>query len=983
MAGSKTNAARAARQTKLAAGAGDEVDAQLARYRSMRNFDVTAEPSGASKSMPAGLPFVIQKHAATRLHYDFRLGWHGVLKSWACARGPSYNVHDRRLAVQVEDHPMEYGGFEGIIPRGQYGGGTVMVWDQGTWEPHVDVDEGLRRGNLKFSLNGTKMHGNWALVRMGGKAAQEAKPNWLLIKEHDEFERADDAAAVTEEKPDSAVTGRSLEQIATAETHVWNSKETAGTGQAWYRQRAQDADAVARPAKPTETIPTAGAVPRRPAKAAATTSPGTHATPAVLQNALATLPKESMPEFVKPQLASEADTPPAGGEWVHELKLDGYRVQARKHGGTVQLLTRTGLDWTHRMKPVAEALRLLAANNAILDGEIVVLDPSGVSSFARLQASFEKGEGHPMTYFAFDLLHLDGRSTRGLPLLERKRLLREIIPDEAAAGTPELRFGDHLEAEGDAVFKQACALHVEGIISKKTDARYSSGRGYAWLKSKCLHEQEFVIGGFTDLSNGTRGIGALLLGYYDAKGTLIYAGRTGTGFNARIHAMLRDRVEAIEQKACSFGKIPNEARRGAHWIKPEMVAQVRFATWTGENQLRQAAYLGLREDKPAREVQKQDAAPSPKRNKHEKPVKADLNQLAQQPRSGADAEQTLSAAKRIPPDPHTSNAVSSSANRSASPVRKTERTRPSASATPLPVPNVRLTHPSKVVDVESGITKQQLAAYLFAVSGQMLPHIADRPLSLVRCPDGSTKPCFYQKHVNQMLPAGVGSVMVADKKGGTPEPYITLNTVESLTSLAQMSVLEIHPWGSTNVDLEHPDRIVIDLDPDESLPWSQVAESALEVRARLKKLGIESFVKTTGGKGLHIVFPLVPQYDFATMKSWTHGFATAMEKDNPRLYLSKMTKAARVGKIYVDYLRNERGATAVAPFSMRSRPGLPCSVTLDWKDLAATERPRYRIDNFQQEWQVRLKRDPWKKMATLRQEISREVVERFAGKLKT
>ncbi len=909
----------------------------------MRDFSVTAEPSGSEKPTLSELPFVIQKHAATRLHYDFRLGWHGVLKSWACARGPSYNVHDRRLAVEVEDHPMEYGGFEGIIPRGQYGGGTVMVWDQGTWTPHVDVEEGLRKGNLKFEMHGTKMRGNWALVRMGGKAAQEGKPNWLLIKEHDDFERTEDAAAVTEESPDSVVTGRSLEQIADAETHVWNSKETAGTGQAWYRQRAREADAVARPVatKVPAVRASTGAV-KRVAKAAGATS------------ALAGLPKESLPEFIKPQLASEGESTPTGASWVHELKLDGYRVQARKHGSTVELLTRTGLDWTHRMKPVADAVRLLACETALLDGEVVVLDATGLSSFARLQASFEKGESHPMTYFAFDLLHMDGHSTRDLPLLERKRMLRGIVPEDGvASGTGEVRFGEHLEADGEAVFHQACALHAEGIISKKVDAKYSPGRGHAWLKSKCLHEQEFVVGGFTDLSNGTRGIGALLLGYYDDAGTLVYAGRTGTGFNARIHAMLRDRVEAIEQKACPFGKIPNEAKRGAHWVEPEMVAQVRFATWTGENQLRQAAYLGLREDKPAREVRRENAAPTPKRAKGA-PHKDEAVEETSGAKKAATAKTAPAVKKAVPAKP----------------------------GTPLLVPTVRLTHPAKVVDTESGVTKQQLAAYLWAVSSQMLPHIADRPLSLVRCPDGSAKPCFYQKHVNHMLPAGVGSVMVADKKGGTPEPYITLNTAESLAGLAQMSVLEIHPWGSTNADLEHPDRIVMDLDPDESLPWSQVAQSALEVRARLKRLGIESFVKTTGGKGLHIVFPLVPQYDFATMKAWAHGFATAMERENPRLYLSKMTKAARVGKIYVDYLRNERGATAVAPFSMRSRPGLPVSVTLDWKELAAAERPRYRIDNFQSEWQERLKRDPWKKMPTLEQELSKDVVERFAGKVK-
>ena len=983
-----------ARTPKAPPTAGDAVDAQLARYRSMRNFGVTAEPSGKARvTTPEAPPFVIQKHAATRLHYDFRLGWNGVLKSWAVAKGPSYDVHDRRLAVQVEDHPMEYGGFEGIIPRGQYGGGTVMVWDQGTWEPHVDVDEGLRKGSLKFALHGTKLEGNWTLVRMGGKAANESKPNWLLIKEHDEHERPTGAPCITEEAPNSAVTGRSLEEIATAETHVWNSKETAGTGKAWYRQRAHDADQVAtKPSRTTATstvatptsppppksgrtkaAPAAGLSkepPKQAAPAAGTATSGSLTTASV--ELIKALPKEAQPDFLKPQLASEVEAPPSRGEWLHELKLDGYRMQARKRGEAVQMLTRTGLDWTHRVKPIAAAIARLPVANATLDGEVVVLDEHGLSSFARLQASFEKGETHPLTYFAFDLLHISGHNPRDLPLTERKQLLREAIGED----TEEVRFSDHLDDNGEAVFHQACELHAEGIISKKADARYTPGRGHAWVKSKCLHEQEFVIGGWVDLSNGERGIGSLLLGYYDDAGKLIYAGKSGTGFTQKTHRMLRDKVEAIEQHTTPFAKVPGEARRGAHWVAPELVAQIRFATWTAEQQLRQAAFLGLREDKPAGEVRKEEAAPTPKRFQ--------TNNTPDQPEPDQ-------------PEASTSPSTAASSNGSPAPVSshseakgpavlsKTQKasataTKPKPASAPPAMPATRLTHPAKVVDTESGVTKAQLAQYLFAVAGQMLPHIADRPLSLVRCPDGSAKPCFYQKHVNHMLPPGVGSVMVADKKGGPPEPYITLNTVEALTGLAQMSVLEIHPWGSTNDELEHPNRIVIDLDPDESLPWSQVAESAVEVRARLKKIGMESFVKTTGGKGLHVVFPLLPEHEFAVMKAWAHGFVQQMERENPRLYLTKMTKAARTGKIYLDYLRNERGATAVAPFSMRARPGLPVSVTLDWKELKDTTRPTYRIDNFTTEWSDRLKRDPWKKLQSLQQSLSAEMVQRFAGR---
>lgn len=919
----------------------------------MRDFKVTAEPSGGTKSKkPEALPFVIQKHAATRLHYDFRLGWNGVLKSWAVAKGPSYNVHDRRLAVQVEDHPMEYGGFEGIIPRGQYGGGTVMVWDQGTWEPHVDVDEGLRKGSLKFGINGTKMHGNWTLVRMGGKAAQEGKPNWLLIKEHDDFERGPDDPCITEEMPNSAVTGRTLEEIATASTHVWNSKETAGEGPAWYRDRARDADAASTSDK-AASKPAA----KPSAKTTSKASPKQAKSPPVVPAQIEKLPQEKLPDFLKPQLAGETTAPPAGDEWVHELKLDGYRVQARKHGNNVELYTRSGLDWTHRMKPIAEAVKQLAVEDAILDGEVCVLDDKGLSSFARLQASFEKNEKHPLTFFVFDLLHLNGHNTRALPLRERKALLHSLVTEDG-----DVRMSEDMIGDGTRIFHAACELHAEGIISKRADGAYTPGRSAQWVKSKCVHEQEFVVGGWVDLSNGTRGIGSLLLGYYDDAGKLIYAGRTGTGFTQKIHKMLRDKLDALEQKTMPFTAISAEGRRGAHWVKPELVVQVRFSTWTGDQQVRQASYQGLREDKPADEVRREIGPPSAKY----KPVAASTK-----------ADPEPSASTEVVHKAKANKVVSINAKKDAKPTSAQKN----AAAATTPMPAIRLTHPDKIVDPESGITKQQLAEFLWAVAPQMLPHIADRPLSLVRCPEGSSNQCFYQKHVNHMLPKGVGSVMVADKKGGAPEPYITLNDAEALAGLAQMSVLEIHPWGSHNDHLEEPDRIIIDLDPDESLPWSTVCEAALEVRSLLDAMKLKSFLKITGGKGLHVCFPVTPEHDFSIIKAWTHGLVQAMETARPELYLSKMSKAARTGKIYLDYLRNERGATAVAPYSMRARTGLPVSVPLEWEELAGSERPRYTVKDFAT-WQHRLARDPWQAVLKVKQTIPKDALERFAGKTK-
>ena len=854
----------------------------------MRDFSVTAEPAGSAKdtNLPQ-LPFCIQKHAASHLHYDFRLGWNGVLKSWACAKGPSYNVKDRRLAVQVEDHPIEYGGFEGIIPAGQYGGGTVMLWDQGTWEPqpgYTDVDAGLREGHLKFVMHGTKMKGKWALVRMAPRP-KETKPSWLLIKEHDDSERPPDAPAVTDAEPNSVITGRSLDQIAANEDHVWQSN---------------------RPEKSAPRLEEKLATPKA--------SPGrSSATPSL--SGLDALPEEHQPSFLKPQLALETQSPPEGPAWVHELKLDGYRMQARKDGSKVALLTRSGLDWTARMKEVAAEVARLPVESVTLDGEVVVLAPDGTTNFADLQAAFQENARNPLTYFCFDLLHLNGHNPRDLPLLERKKFLAKILE----AANPDLvQFSEHIVSNGLETFHKACELHAEGIISKRADSFYSGSRSGAWLKSKCLHEQEFVIGGYTLPGKGNAGgpgIGALLLGYYDeGVNNLIYAGRTGTGFTQKFAAELRKRLETLKSSSTSFQNVSSEARRGAIWVSPTLVAQVRFATWTADQQVRQAAFLGLREDKPSTEVRRETAAPTPK------------------------------SPRTVPKSvPH-----SSQSHRDA---------RQPAKSTPLEHPPVRLTHPTKILDNETKLSKQQLADFYWAVADRMLPHIADRPLSLVRCPEGSEKPCFFQKHVNAMLPPGIGSVDVADKKG-VVEPYITLNTREALAGLAQMGVLEVHPWGSKNKSLEAPDRITIDLDPDESLPWTTLTAAALEVRKRLKSLGLESWVKTTGGKGLHVFFPIAPEHQWPVVKEWAHRFVLAMERESPRLYLTKMTKAARTGKIYLDYLRNERGATAVAPYSPRARKGVGVAVPLGWSELKAPDRPTFRVANFS-DWSGRLKKDPW------------------------
>ncbi|MEO7028269.1 MAG: DNA ligase D [Acidobacteriaceae bacterium] len=893
-------AKQAAPKPTQSSSASEAVDEQLARYRSMRDFEVTAEPSGGHKTKPrrtGALPFVIQKHAASHLHYDFRLGWNGVLKSWAVAKGPSFYTGDRRLAVQVEDHPMEYGGFEGIIPKGQYGGGTVMIWDQGTWMPqpgYENVDACLRDGGLKFTLRGSKMKGKWTLVRMGGKAANESKPNWLLIKEHDEFERGKDAPCVTVDSPNSAVTGRTLEEIAQQEDHVWNSKDTA-RGEAWYK-------------------------PEPRAKA----EPAMSKSGAKFETALASLPKESQPSFLKPQLALETTTPPDTEGWLHELKLDGYRIQARKDGPKVQMLTRSELDWTHRIPEVARAVSALHVSAITLDGEVVVLGEDGTTNFADLQASFQEGAKNALTYFCFDLLHIEGRNPRELGLRQRKALLADVLSGEGEV----VRLSEHLDSGGEAMFHQACELHAEGIVSKRAAGKYAPGRSGDWLKSKCLREQEFVVGGYTFSSDGEDRIGSLLLGYYRA-GDLIYAGRTGTGFTQTMRRTLKAQLHELEVARAPFERVPTDARRGAIWVKPKLVAQVRFATWTADNLVRQAAFLGLREDKAAAEVEREEPTVAP-RPKHAAKV------ASHNPAHSQVAAQAMRAPRKL-------------ATESAAPVR--------------------LTHPDKILDVETGLTKRELAEYYWAVAARMLPHVEGRPLSLVRCPEGSGKPCFYQKHVNHILPPGICGVDVPNKKTGEADSYITLDTPEALAGLAQMGVLEVHPWGSRNDDLEHPDRLIFDLDPDESLPWTAVTEAAEEVRKRLRKAGLTAFLKTTGGKGLHIVAPIAPRHTWPEVKQLAHDFALAMERGNPSLYLTKMTKSARKGKIYLDYLRNERGATAVAPYSPRARLGTPVSLPLAWKDLALTERPAFRVKDFKQ-WKSRLSTEPWKAMLTLQQQIS-------------
>ena len=883
----------------------DNASRKLAPYHAKRDFHVTAEPQGARGKKPhptTELPFVVQKHDASRLHYDFRLGWKGVLKSWAVTKGPSYCPGYKRLAVQVEDHPMDYKDFEGTIPKGQYGGGTVMVWDRGNWEPNGDVDRGLKEGHLKFNLHGDKLHGTWMLVRMNGRAAGKHKTNWLLIKEHDKFERSEDSPAITDEAVLSAATKRSLEQIANGDAR--NAAMSHGQSGTDRKSRATKA----RVAETKSKLRGNGAA-----------------------NSIATLehtPREPFPGFISPQLAQLARQAPDGPEWLHELKLDGYRIQVHiqsggptrsaAHGRHVKLLTRKNLDWSHRMPEIAVAAAQLSVSDAILDGEVVAFNKQGIANFADLQAAFQEGKESLLNYVAFDLLHLNGHNLRGLSFLDRKALLAELLQNLGKDAV--IQFSEHLDASGKDVFAEACRLGAEGIVSKLASSKYTSGRGAAWLKIKCTQEQEFVIGGFTPQSKDSRGLGALLLGYFEA-GKLRYAGRCGTGFSQHTQRDMRERLDAFERKRPAFADYPEGVLHDVHWVDPVVVAQIAFSNWTRDDRLRQAAFKGLREDKRARDVVR------------ERPITPNKSSRA----AVVSSKEKQSHGKR---------------NRGATYMA-----------------DFAITHPGKILDETTGMTKHDLAAYYAAVSTEILKYIADRPLSIVRCPEGSSKSCFFQKHTGFGVPESVKTIPVPSRKGGATENDLTVDTSEGLMGLAQMAVLEIHVWGSRNDSLDKPDRIVFDLDPDASISWKTLAASALEMREHLRTIGLESFLKGTGGKGLHVVVPIRAEREWPEVKKFSHAVVRQLEKANPDLYVTKMSKAVRKNHIFLDYLRNDREATAIAAFSPRARPGVPVALPLDWKELAGNVMPVFRVVDFTN-WKKRLDRDRWARMHALRQRLS-------------
>ena len=846
----------------------------LQEYKRKRDFKKTPEPAGKVHA-EKGHSFVIQKHDARNLHYDFRLEMDGVLKSWAVPKGPSLDPAEKRLAVQVEDHPIEYGDFEGIIPEGEYGGGTVLVWDRGTWIPEFDPELGFRKGHLKFRLEGEKLHGGWHLVRLHGDRAGDKKENWLLMKADDEAAVPGSGDALTAKYPDSALSGRSLEDVAADPERVWESN------------RAQEVKAPGNKA---------------PKKASR------KAKPAVDPSSIPGARKGKMPAGIEPELATLVAAPPGGDNWLHEIKLDGYRVLCAVENGAARTLTRHAKDWTDRFRPIATAAAELPVDSALLDGEVVVLQPDGRTSFQALQNALSGERGLDLVYFVFDLLYLNGWDLRPAPLSARKEALAALLAGNDAGGA--IRLSDHVQGQGEGFFRQACRHALEGVVAKRADSPYRSGRGRDWLKIKCLKRQEFVIVGFTDPERSRAGLGALLLGVHD-HGKLVFAGKVGTGFDTRTLRDLRQRLDKLERKTPAFENPPRgaEARR-SHWVKPELVAEVAFTEWTDEGLLRHPTFQGLREDKPAAEVVREEP-------------------------------QTTKEAKTVKPQKTTAADTFA---------------------------GVRFTHPERVIFPEQGIAKRDLGRYYERIADWILPHIADRPLTLVRCPAGKQKECFYQKHITDQFPASVKRVPIEEDKKTVH--YAAVDSPEGLLALIQMGSLELHVAGCHADDVEKPDYVVFDLDPDVGLGWDRVVEGAHAVRRLLDHLGLQSFLKTTGGKGLHVCLPLVRRSGWDEVKAFAKALAEAVVAQEPKRYTANLPKASRKGKIFIDYLRNGRGATSICAYSTRARPGAPVSAPLAWEELDTDVRAdTFTVQNLPERLES-LKADPWADFLKVRQSLT-------------
>ena len=794
----------------------------LTTYKAKRNFAVTPEPAEGGEEGVGTLTFVIQKHWASRLHYDFRLELDGVMMSWAVPKGPSYDTHDKRMAVHVEDHPISYNDFEGTIPPRQYGAGKVIIWDKGTWKPLDDPHKALKAGNLKFEMYGHKMHGRWVLVRMKGKG--EKQEPWLLIKEHDEYARPASEFSVIDEMPDSV-------------------------------------KALPMPAAPSNAASVAAA--KTDERAA---------------------PKAELPETLSPQLATLVDAPPASAEdWLFEVKFDGYRLLARIDGGYIRLITRNGNDWTHKLQPLRNELKRLKLPSGWYDGEIVVHDQEGRPDFGLLQNAFDENHPGDIVYFLFDIPFHNGRDLRDLPLVERRAILQDIM---AKRETDNVRFSTALSAPPQDMIAAACQMGLEGIIGKRKDSRYSGRRAGTWIKLKCGQRQEFVIGGYTDPQGSRSGFGSLLLGTYDESGKLQYAGNVGSGFNAASLQNLKAKMDKLHAEKSPFAP-SRDIDKKAHWLKPTLVAEVRFSEWTHSGSIRHAVFEGLRKDKRAAGISR------------EKPVHIKEEQPAMQ------------------------SALAS----------------------------MKVTNPDRVIDKQSGATKIALIRYYALVADLMIRHLKGRPVSLVRAPEGVGGELFFQKHAEISRMPGVKQF----RQSLDPDhpPMLEVPSEEALLSVAQMNVVELHTQNANGSSYEKPNRMIFDLDPGKNVSWDQVKEGAQLMRAFLSELDLPAFLKTSGGKGLHVVVPVKPGYGWDDVKAFSQAIVAHMAQTIPDRFVLKSGPRNRVGKIFIDYLRNGRGATTVSAWSARTRPGLGISVPVTWDELDGLQSAdQWNVNNVHQRLDV-------------------------------
>jgi bifunctional non-homologous end joining protein LigD len=941
---------------------------KLETYRKKRRFDETPEPAGAARARggakrapeavaarraaPA-LSYLIQEHHARRLHYDFRLELDGTLKSWAVPKGPCLDPSVKRLAVHVEDHPLEYGTFEGEIPPGNYGAGTVIVWDRGTWEPDGGVAQARKAyesGRLKFRLHGAKLHGGWALVRSSMRGSGD-KEQWLLIKERDEEARPESEYDVIEARPGSALAdGDAAQKVGKARKRTAKSGADGADPASASRRRKGE---IAVPAQ----APHAGeARSGRPDIVATRTTQSLRelARSPMIEGA----EKAPLPSSLKPQLATLVDEVPPGGDWLYEIKFDGYRALTRidrSDAHPVRIFTRSGLDWTEKFKRQAKAFAALAVDTAWIDGEAVVLDEHGVPSFQALQNAFDANRPQDIVIFAFDLPYLNGYDLRNVPLVQRRALLRALLE---GLDDDTLRFSEDFALDAHDLLSSACEMALEGIVGKRRDSRYTSTRSGSWIKLRCRRRQEFVIGGYSEPSGSRTGFGALLLGVNDARGKLRYAGRVGTGFDAATLRSIKRELDMREIARSPFAEEPSErSRTKVHWVRPELIAECNFSEWTSEGIVRQASFISLRGDKPAREIV------------HETPAKA----------GGDGGRARAKPAVKTTANKTTANKTAEATNETnATKARKAKRSIARPSDEPLKegdtLAGVRISHPARMIDKSIGFAKRDLIRYFERIAPALLPHVKGRPVALVRAPEGIEGELFFQKHANRLsIP------FVTSHEGLDPDhpPLITLDSEQALVGAAQMGTVELHTWNAVAANIEKPDRIVFDLDPDPKLGWDRMIEAAQLTRELLAELGLKSWCKTSGGKGLHVVVPLSRHEGWDEIKAFAQAAAQHMAATLPDRFSAKMGAQNRRGRIFVDYLRNNRGSSTVAAFSPRARPGMGVSVPIAWDELAdTTGGAQWTVQNIQERLEA-MSVDPWADYAGTKQRITRDMRKRL------